>query len=359
MITPAREVMLHAGSYAIAFMVTSFFHVVIGEVVPKNLALDQADRMALLVAPPLLVFDRLSSPFVYVVEKASTGLSRALGIRWRHGGGHSAEELKFIIQASGREGHIEGFEELSISRLLGLKDVYAREIMTPRVDIVSVPVTATLDDLLQITLEHKYSRLPVYENKQENIIGVVHYKDLMRAWRERKTAADARQPARPFLLRRYLRRPLVVPETKPLHQLVDEFRQKHTHLAMVVDEFGTITGLVTMEDVLEQVFGEIGDEHDVRRVIPALGAPVIEVDGSTSILSLASQYGIELPGDAGFETLAGFILFRLGYIPAAGESVTHKNHTFTVQSMDRNRIARVKIVTKRPPESAPVPAKTA
>jgi len=138
---------------------------------------------------------------------------------------------------------------------------------------------------------------------------------------------------------------LVVPETKPLHQLVDEFRQRHTHMAIVVDEFGTITGLVSMEDVLEQIFGEIGDEHDVRRPVPAAGAPIIEVDGGTSILDLANQYSVQLPGDAGFETLAGFILFKLGYIPSPGDTVTHETHTFTVQQMDRNRIARVKIVT--------------
>jgi CBS domain containing-hemolysin-like protein len=355
------ETALHLGSFGLAFMITSFFHVVIGEVVPKNLALDQADKLALLVAPPLLIFDRISSPFVFIVERASSGLSRLLGIKWRHGGGHSSEELKFIIQASGREGHLEGFEEGTMSRLLGLKDVYAREIMTPRRDIVSVPVTASLDELLQLTLEHKYSRLPVYEGKAENIVGIVHYKDLMRAWRERKTANDNRRPARPFLLSRYLRKPLVVPETKPLNQLVDEFRQRHTHIAIVVDEFGTITGLVSMEDVLEQIFGEIGDEHDVRRPTPSPGAPVIEVDGGTSILDLANQYNIQLPGDAGFETLAGFILFKLGYIPSPGDTVAHELHTFTVRQMDRNRIVRVKITTQQaaPPDPSPRPASPA
>lgn len=348
---------LHLFAYGLAFMLTSFVHVVVGEVVPKNLALDQADKLALLVAPPLIVFDRISAPFVYIVERASTGLSRLMGIKWRHGGGHSSEELKFMIEASGREGHLEQFEEGSLSGLLRLKDVYAREIMTPRVDIVSVPVTATLDELLQIMMEHKYSRLPVYEDTAENIVGVVHYKDLMPAWRERKTANDNRRPARPFLLRRYLRKPLVVPETKPLHQLVDEFRELHTHMAIVVNEFGTISGLVTMEDVLEQVFGEIGDEHDVRRVLPAPGAPVVEVDGTTSILDLASQYDVKLPGDTGFETLAGFILLKLGYVPAAGDTVTYENHTFTVQQMDRNRIARVKITTQRDaePKQEPTP----
>jgi CBS domain containing-hemolysin-like protein len=351
LITPAREVILHGLCFALAFLMMSFVHVVVGEVVPKNLALDKADRLALLVAPVLLIFYRVSAPFVFVVERTSAGLSRALGLRGHGGGGHSAEELKFILESSRREGHLETFEEDAIQKLLGLKEIYAREIMTPRIDIVSVPANASLDELLRITLEHKYSRVPVYEGQPEHIIGFVHYKDLARVWRERKNATDRRQPAIPFRLRRYLRDVLVVPETKPLSQLIDEFRDHHTHLAMVVDEFGTITGMVTLEDVLEQIFGEIGDEHDVRRPMPVAGALVIEVDGSTNIRDLASQYGIELPGDAGFETLAGFLLFRLGYIPAPGDSVTHEAHTFIVQEMDRNRIVKVKIVTQRQAET--------
>jgi magnesium and cobalt exporter, CNNM family len=354
LVTPRTAPVWHGASFTVAFLIISFIHVVIGEVVPKNLAIEKADRVALLMAPPLIVFLRISAPFVFVIDRSAAVLSRALGLRGGHsGGGHSAEELKFIVESSRHEGHLEDFEEDAIQKLLGLKDLYAREIMTPRIDIVSVPVDATLDELLRLTVEHKYSRLPVYEGKPEHVVGIVHYKDLMRAWQERKTAGDRRQPAPPFRLRRFLRDPLVVPETKPLNQLVDEFRKHHTHLAMVVDEFGTITGLVTLEDVLEQIFGEIGDEHDVRRPPPVAGAPVIEVDGSTNILDLASQYGIELPGDAGFETLAGFLLFRLGYIPSPGESVTYNQHTFTVQEMERNRIARVKIVTARPPEQVP------
>jgi len=191
----------------------------------------------------------------------------------------------------------------------------------------------------------------VYENQPEHIVGIVHFKDLLRAWQGRKTANDRRLPSRPFRLRRYLREPLVVPETKPLNQLVDEFRAHHAHMAMVVDEFGTVTGLVTLEDVLAQIFGAMGDEHDIRRPKPVPGAPVIEVDGGTNIREMASEYGIELPGDAGFETLAGFLLFRLGYIPAPGEAVTYGSRTFIVEQMDRNRIARVKIVTARPAEA--------
>jgi putative hemolysin len=231
--------------------------------------------------------------------------------------------------------------------------VNAREIMTPRRQIISVSVDAGLDELLRLTLKHKYSRLPVYQDSPENIIGVLHYKDLVRAWQDRKSATDRRQTPRPFRLRPYVRKSLVVPETKPLHQLLEEFRSQHTHLAMVVDEFGTFTGLVTLEDVLEQVFGEIADEHDVRRPLPVAGAPMVELDGSTNIRDLSSRYGIELPGDAGFETLAGFLLHQFGYIPVAGESLTHEGRTFLVESMDRNRIARVKILNATPTETGP------
>lgn len=354
MATPTTVALLHGAGFAIAFLLISFFHVVIGEVVPKNLAIEKADRVALLMAPALLVFLRISAPFVFVIERSSAVLSHALGLRGGHsGGGHSPEELKFIIESSRMEGHLEAFEEEAIQRILDLENINTREIMTPRIDIVSVSVDATLDELLRLTVEHQYSRVPVYQGKPENIVGILHYKDLITAWQDRKIAADRRLPARPFHLRRFLRDPLVVPETKPLHQLIDEFRRRHTHLAMVVDEFGTITGLVTLEDVLEQIFGEIGDEHDVDRPMPAAGAPVIEVEGSTNIRDLASQYGIELPGDAGFETLAGFLLFQLGYIPTPGESVTYGSRKFVVQEMDRNRIVRVKIVAGRPADSVP------
>ncbi len=347
LITPRNAIYLHGIAFALGFLAISFFHVVVGEVVPKNLAIEKADRLALLVAPPLLLFYRIFGPFVYVVERAARGLSRALGLGGHAGGGHSAEELKFIVESSRKEGHLEGFEEVAIQKLLDLKDVNAREIMTPRVEVVSVPVDATLDEILRLLLEHQYSRLPVYEAKPEHVIGTIHYKDLMRVWEQRKLANDHRVPAPPFRLRRYLRQPVVVPETKPLNQLVDEFRAGHAHMALVVDEFGTFTGLVTLEDVLEQIFGPIGDEHDERRLTPEAGEAVIEVDGSTTIRELASEYGVDLPGDAGFETLAGFLLFRLGYIPARGDAVTYGPRTFIVQEMDRNRIARVRVVAAR------------
>ncbi len=310
--------------------------------------------MALLVAPVLVVFDRIVSPFVYFMERSATGLSRLIGLRGSHpGGGHSSEELKFIIRSSWHEGHLESFEENAIQRILDLGDFLAREIMVPRNNIASVPEDASLDDILKVMVEHKHSRVPVYEGRRENIVGILHYKDLLRLWQERKWNHEHRRPERPFRVRRFIRKPLVVPETKPVSALIADFRSHHTHLALVVDEFGTIAGLVTLEDVLEQIFGEMADEHDPRRPPTPAEAPEITVDGTIPIRDLAAMYGLELPSEAGYETLAGFLLYKLGYIPKPGESLTFEGRRYTVLGMERNRIAKVKIDKI---EAAPVPS---
>src|SRR5581483_7928787 len=165
---------------------------------------------------------------------------------------------------------LQEFEQDAIQRLIELSGYSAREIMTPRHNIVSLPVDADLERVLSVMTEHKFTRVPVYDNdRPEQIIGIVHYKDLMRVWDERRFAYDRRRTARPFRLRRFVRKPLVVPETKPVNQLIDEFRVAHTHMALVVDEFGTVTGLVTLVDVLEQIIGDISDEHDIVRPAPS------------------------------------------------------------------------------------------
>jgi magnesium and cobalt exporter, CNNM family len=352
--TPSLAPLLHAVSFGFAFLLISYAHVVIGEVVPKNLAIEKADRLAILVAPAMLIFDRISRPFVFFAERSAATISHWIGLKGSHsGGGHSAEELKFIVSSSRNEGHLHRFEEDAIQALLELQNYYAREIMVPRNAIVSISVDASLEQVLRRMGEHQYSRLPVYQSDPEHIIGYVHYKDMMRTWDERRVAAEKKRPLRPFHLSRVLRKPLVVPETKPLNDLIDEFRTTHKHMALVVDEFGTIVGLVTLEDAIEQILGEIGDEHDVKRPKPASEALILEVDGATTIRDLETQYGVELPGDAGFETLAGFLLFQLGYIPKEGESIEYGGIRFTIQEMDHNRIARVAIDRRaRPSEEA-------
>jgi CBS domain containing-hemolysin-like protein len=346
-VTPATEGLFHGIAFALSFAIMSFAHVVLGEVVPKNLAIEKADALAVLVSPVLLVFYRISEPFVLAIEKSATMISRMIGLSGeQHGGGHSAEELKYIISSSRRE--LSDFERQTLGHVLDLGNYYAREIMVPRTAIVSVSVDATLDQVLRLFLDNQYSRMPVYEGKPENIIGVLHFKDLIRVWEQRRVSLERRRAARPFRLRVIVRKAMVVPETKPLNQLISEFRDNHTHMAIVVDEFGTISGLVTLEDTLEQVFGEFEDEHDEKRSRPQINPDVMELDGTTSIRDLETQYGIELPGDVGFETLAGFLLFQTGSIPKAGDIVEHNGRIFEILSMERNRIARVRVRKRSP-----------
>jgi len=335
---------LHAVCFVAAFAVMTYCHVVIGEVVPKNLAIDKADRLAVIVAPVLMLFYRLMSVFVAVIESSATGITRLLGGKTTHrGGGHSAEELKLIVSSSRFAGNLPKLQEDMIHRVLDLDDLYVREIMKPRREIVSVSADASLDDVLQTMVESQHSRLPVWEDKPEQIIGAVFFKDMLRLWHERRLAIRAGRPAPPFHLAHIMRKPLIVPETKPLMQMLEEFRQKHSHMGMVVDEFGTVTGLLTVEDVLEQIVGEIEDEFDEKLPKPHTEADRVEIDGATSILDLASNYGIELPANAGFETIAGYMLFKLGHIPKPGELVEFDGRRFTVAAMERNRIATVRV----------------
>jgi CBS domain containing-hemolysin-like protein len=351
LITPKTAAPLEAVSFVVAFLVLTFLVVVFGEVVPKNLGIKKAERYAVVVAPVLLLFYRISQPFIYVLERASTAVSRLLGLGAEETRtAHSVEELKLIASSVRAAGRMTPFEEGALDGILDLPNISVREVMAPRNDIVSIAAEASLDQALRTLVENQYTRVPVYAGSPENIIGILHYKDMLPVWQSIRAAARAHTPPPTFHLADLVRKPLVVPESKPLNQMVDEFRQNHAHMAMVVDEFGTIVGLLTFEDVLEQIFGEIEDEHDVRRPRPSLASSVVEFDGAVSILDLESQYGIELPANAGFQTLAGFLLSRLGYIPEAGEPLEYGGRRFTILEMDHHRIVRVRV------ENLPAPA---
>ena len=342
--TPISGKFLHAACLVVSFLVISFFHVVMGEVVPKNLAISNADRLAALVAPPLLVFMRISVPIVVTIERSAAAITRALRIRSAgHGGGHSAEELKLIVTSSRGLGYLPEAQEDMIHRVLDLGEVAVREIMVARNDMVSVSVDASLDEVLHTMIREQHSRLPVYDGAAEKIVGILHYKDLLPVWEERRQSIRTGRPNRAFRVSRLLRRHLVVPETKPLSQMLEEFRQGSSHMAMVVDEFGTIVGMLTVEDVLEQIVGRIEDEHDEKMAPRLPDAGIVELDGATRIRDLESEYGIEIAADGEFETLAGFLLFLRGEIPKVGESAEYQGRRYTVIEMDRNRIARVRI----------------
>ena len=350
--TPTTEKLIHASSFVLAFLLISYLHVVLGEVVPKNLAIEKADRLAVIVAPALLVFYRISAAFVIVIERSAAALSRSLGLRGHSGGGgHSSEELKLIVTSSRGSGFLPEQQEDMIHRVLDLDKIAVREIMVPRNAIVSIPEEASLEDVLRAMIEHQHSRLPVYRKSPEHIIGLLHYKDLLPVWEERRAAILSGRPSRTFRVGRLMRPHIVVPETKPVSQMLEEFRKGHSHMAMAVDEFGTIVGMLTVEDVLEQIVGPIEDEYDEQTAPSRAPADELEIDGAAKIRDLETEYHIELPTGGAFETLAGFLLSRLGYIPKPGDMVDYDGRRYTVIEMDRHRVSKVRIekVEPQPP----------
>jgi putative hemolysin len=343
-VTPATSVLLRTVCFIGAFLVMTYMHVIVGEVVPKNLAINTADRLAVIVAPPLMLFSRISAPFITVIERSVGAISRAMGLKGkRHAGGHSADEIRLIVASSRGAGNLPEKQEELINRVLDLEDLSVREVMVGRNQIASVPVDASLDEVLRRMIEEQHSRLPVWDESPEQIVGMIFYKDLLPLWQERRRMIREGRPPRAFRVSQLMRKPLVVPETKLLSDILEEFRIGKSHMAIVVDEFGTVAGLLTLEDVLEQIVGEIEDEFDDTREARLDEDAELLLDGTTKIRDLESQYGFDLPSEAGFETLAGYILFRLGHIPKAGEFVEHENRRFTVETMDRNRIVLVKI----------------
>lgn len=336
-----------AAVFAAALLATSYAHAAFAEMAPKNLAVAKAEKFAVLLAPPLLLFERLCRPLVLLLERSAQAVAHAFGFRGESlGGGEAAETLGLIISLHRRHGQLTGFEEGALQRVLDLKDHLAREIMIPRGEIVSLPVEASLEEALRRVGERRLARLPVYEKQPEQIVGVVCAVDLLAAWRQ---APDSDRRHSPELsLRQLMRPPLVVPETKPLNQLFDSLRRERSRMAIVVDEHGTVAGLVTLEDLLEQIFGKAEQPPEAPPAPEEPAWETLELDGATTLRELERRFGIELPIDAGYETLAGFLLHRLGYIPQPGDTVTYEKLRFTVLLMDKKRIARLRLQRRAP-----------
>jgi putative hemolysin len=346
---PYANLYAHGVAIVLAFAFITCLHVILGELVPKSLALQRGEQVALAVAAPMDVFLTLTRPVIFVMNTAAGSVLRLFGSRKiRQGPVHSPDELKLIVTASRQFGQIPPFQEEMIHRALELENITVREVMVPRPDIFSLPGDLTLEEALTRVVEEQHSRIPVYDPQSgpEHIHGVLYAKDLMRWARLRLAGSTLPQSARisGMKVSQLMRDVLVVPETKPLTELLEEFKDRKRHLAVVVDEFGSTAGVITVEDILEQLVGEIEDEFDITPAQPAAlaNAPLV-LEGAVSIRDLESQYDLTLPRDAGFETLAGFVLSRLQKIPSIGEGFDFEGHRFLVEEMEGHRIAKVKI----------------
>jgi CBS domain containing-hemolysin-like protein len=374
----------HAGAIAavvLGFCVITYFHVVLGELVPKSLALRRAEALALAVAPPMLLFMALARPAVRLLSRSAATVLRGFDIPLTERATvHSPEELKLIATAARRMGLLPKFQESLVHRALELDDVPVREIMTPRQKIFALPSNMLVEEASARVIEMMHSRVPVYDETRgpEHIVGVVYSKDLSRLMffrptaqhRRRVDAAEdhqqgrtrfipsgaedlkdrpggARYPATPFVelrVRQVMHEVLVVPETKTVLDLIREFQQRRRQMAIVVDEYGSTAGLVTAEDAIEQLTGEIEDEFDdPARPLISTATDVLLLDGGVNLRDLETQMQWQLPREGGVETLAGFVLMRLGHIPKAGESVDYEDRRYTVVEMDGRRISKIRI----------------
>lgn len=358
MLHPVLAYMPHSASYgrvlsvAVAFLLITYFHVLMGELVPKSLALRKAEQMALRIAGPMDAFMHLTAPLV-----RGMNVSAALVLRLfrtapvPESGVHSPEELKLIATATRRMGLLPEYQEGLLHRVLDLDQVPVREVMTPRQRIFSLPSDMTIAAASARIIDMQHSRIPVYDASRgpEYITGVVYSKDLSRlmhfqADRPAENLTGSQQLENTLRLHQLMHDVLVVPETKPVSDLLIEFQKRRRHMAIVVDEFGTTTGLVTVEDALEQIVGELEDEFDLRDTsILRLDSGVILIDGSANLRDLEQQLHLALPRDGGVETLAGFLLAELQKIPEPGDNFLFAGRRFTVLTMDGRRVGRVRM----------------
>ena len=350
---PHAHLYAKATALTLGFAVITYLDVVVGELVPKSLALRRAEALAIAVAPPMLAFMRLVRPAVRLLRFSAAAVLRGFDVTLTERAAvHSADELKLIATSARRMGLLPPFQETLIHRALELDDVPVREIMTPRQKIFSLPSNMTTEEALGRIIARHHSRVPVYDENRgpEHIVGVIYARDLARLSffrhagdaEARPSPAAGPPPRIELRLGQIMREVLIVPETKSVLDLLRDFQQRRRHMAIVVDEYGSVAGLATAEDAIEQLAGELEDEFDVpSRSVLATPSGAFLMDGGMNLRDLETQMQWDLPRDGGVETLAGFVLYRLGHLPDPGESVIYQGRRLTVTQMEGRRIAKI------------------
>lgn len=316
---------------AIAIGLAAFAHVVLGELVPKAIALQYPERLAKWLLPGLLVFAWITKPAVWLIQRVSGFVLRVLGVE--RGGGeenvHSPEELRILVEQAQEGGTIEAQDADMIDAVLEFSEKTAREVMTPRTEIVALPLEATLDEVLATVAESGFSRYPVYEETVDNIVGIVLAKDLLRAVRETD---------QPFSLQRVMRPVHVVPGSREVEDVLADFKRLKEHMAIVLDEYGGTAGVVTMEDLLEEIVGEILDEYDESEPqTENTGAGEVVIPGTTHVAELNERFGLTVPEEP-YTTIGGYVFGTIGRLPVVGDRVQAGSAGFTVRSMEGRRI---------------------
>jgi CBS domain containing-hemolysin-like protein len=315
----------------IATGISTFLILVFGEIAPKTVAIRNAEKLSILVAPVIVALQFVVKPIAYLIGFLSRPIVHLFGGKTPDKGPFITEEDIHIILATGeKQGVIEEEERQMISSIFDFGDTIVREVMTPRPDIIAADVNSSREDLINTVIESGHSRIPVYDGNMDNVIGLVYAKDLLKKGKE-----DVRE---------YIRAAVFIPETKKVAELLHEMQSARTHLAIIVDEYGITAGLVTLEDLVEEIVGEIHDEFERdEKTIEKIDDNTYVVDGKLTLKDLNEQLGTFLP-EKDYDTIGGYVFGELGKAPAVGDAVRYENILIGVERILRRRITRVKII---------------
>ena len=338
----------HVVAFLVAFALVTYVTVVFGELAPKYLAIQRALKVALWSAYPLHWTYRVAYPFIWLMNRSAANVLRIIGAKPTSDlDVHSDEELKMLVAASAKQGVLQESERIIVGNALDFADTVVRQVMVPRTEIVAVPEETDLAGLIAMARQSRFSRFPVYRDDLDHVVGVIHVKDLVGV--DRTSHAKARD---------LMRRVPAIPETLRLDQALAEFRRQRAGLAVVIDEFGGTAGLVTLEDVLEELVGEVRDEFepkDVQRIREeAIGTYII--DGLVSLDDLRERLELELEGEP-YDTVGGLVFGRLGRLAQVGDSVEVEGYRFQVTAIDGRRVSQVRVQKQKAPRR-PAPSMT-
>ena len=336
----------HALAIAIAFSAITFLHIVLGELMPKMFALERAEGLALITAQPLELFAKVFRAPLWVFNRTGTTLGRLLGLKssLSHTAVYSEVELRQLIDISRESGHLRAEERRLIHRVFEFSDTLVREAMVPRPEVAALSAVCTLEDINRAFQKHRYSRLPVYRESMDNVIGFIHSKDLI-----------------PYLLKPHdfklesvLQPPMYVVDTARLEDVLRQMQKAKTHFGFVVDEHGGIEGIITLEDLLEEIVGDISDEHDeeVNEQIRPIDQNNYLLDGALAVRDLNRRLKTTLPESEGYTTIGGFLMSVAGHLLQPGEIIQYDGLRFEIEKVERRRLLQVKLQL---PEKQPEP----
>ena len=335
------DTLMHTIAFAIAFSIITFLHIVLGELAPKTLALERAEKTALAIALPMEIFYKVFRWPIQVLDWAGTRTVRLFGLHpsGSHASIYTEDELRQLIDISRASGHLEADDQRLINRVLDFSDAQVREAMIPRTAVAGLPVTATLQEAKEAFRNLGYSRLPVYEDNLDKVVGVLVRRDLEPYLEDTKASES-------FNLRNLIHAPQFIPTTARLGAALKLMQSKRIHLGFVVDEYGGLEGIVTLEDLLEEIVGEINDEFDeeVRAQILKEADGTYLLSGMLTVRDANRQLDLDLPEDGGYTTLAGFLMAQAGRLPQTGEVVEYESMTFKIERLEGRRIRRVRLV---------------